>query len=395
MLAKRPLTARGIAAIKSAEAGKRKLYWDAVVPGLAVRVTDTGVKAFVVVKRFPGSPNPTARSIGKVGAVTLEAARAQAREWLAQVAVGRDPASEAEARMRDTLRGVSEEWLERKAKGYRSASALRSRLDRLVFPALGAIPIREIRKSDIVRLHDRVTDKSGPVAANRVVELLTAVMNWHATRSDDFRSPIVRGMTSAEVARDRTLTDGELRSIWKASAGGAGADSVFGALIRFLLLTGARRSEGAEMKWVEITASEWTSPATRNKVRQELVRPLSGAALAIVEAQVSAGDFVFSRDGRRPLVAFTELKATLDETSGVSDWRLHDLRRTSRSLMSRAGVPSDHAERCLGHVIGGVRGVYDRHTYREEMLIAYEKLASLIAQIVDPQENVVAIRGQR
>jgi integrase len=395
MLAKRPLTARGIAAIKSAEAGKRKLYWDAVVPGLAVRVTDTGVKAFVVVKRFPGSPNPTARSIGKVGAVTLEAARAQAREWLAQVAVGRDPASEAEARMRDTLRGVSEEWLERKAKGYRSASALRSRLDRLVFPALGAIPIREIRKSDIVRLHDRVTDESGPVAANRVVELLTAVMNWHATRSDDFRSPIVRGMTSAEVARDRTLTDGELRSIWKASAGGAGADSVFGALIRFLLLTGARRSEGAEMKWVEITASEWTSPATRNKVRQELVRPLSGAALAIVEAQVSAGDFVFSRDGRRPLVAFTELKATLDETSGVSDWRLHDLRRTSRSLMSRAGVPSDHAERCLGHVIGGVRGVYDRHTYREEMLIAYEKLASLIAQIVDPQENVVAIRGQR
>jgi hypothetical protein len=59
--------------------------------------------------------------------------------------------------------------------------------------------------------------------------------------------------------------------------------------------------------------------------------------------------------------------------------------------MSKAGVPSDHAERCLGHVIGGVRGVYDRHAYREEMLIAYEKLAGLIARIVDPQPNVVAI----
>ena len=62
--------------------------------------------------------------------------------------------------------------------------------------------------------------------------------------------------------------------------------------------------------------------------------------------------------------------------------------------MSRAGVPSDHAERCLGHVIGGVRGVYDRHRYREEMLLAYEKLAALIGQIVDPQPNVVSIRGQ-
>jgi integrase len=216
-------------------------------------------------------------------------------------------------------------------------------------------------------------------------------MNWHATRSDDFRSPIVRGMTAAEVARDRILTDDELGAIWRASAD----VGVFGALIRFLLLTGARRSEGAEMKWVEIVGSDWTLPVARNKVRQDLVRPLSGSALAIVEAQPKAGAFVFSRDGQRPLVAFTELKERLDVASGVSEWRLHDLRRTARSLMSRAGVPSDHAERCLGHVIGGVRGVYDRHSYRDEMLMAYEKLAALIAQIVEPQENVVAIRGQR
>jgi hypothetical protein len=162
MLAKRPLTDRGIAAIRPAEPGKRKLYWDAVVPGLAVRVTDTGVKAFVLVKRFPGKPNPTARSIGKVGAVTLVAARAQAREWLAQIIAGRDPASEAEARQRDTLRGVCEEWWERKAKSFRSASAQRSRLERLVYPTLGSIPIKEVRKSDIVRLHDRVTRREWP-----------------------------------------------------------------------------------------------------------------------------------------------------------------------------------------------------------------------------------------
>jgi integrase len=390
MLAKRPLTDRSIAAIKAAGPGKRHLYWDAVVPGLAVRVTDTGVKAFVLVKRFPGNPNATARSIGKVGSVTLEAARTQAREWLAQVAAGRDPAEEAELRKRDTLRGVCEEWFQRKAKAYSSAPALRSRLERLVYPALGAIPIREVRKSDIVRLHDRVSDENGAVAANRVVELLTAIMNWHETRSDDFRSPIVRGMTTAEVARDRILTDDELRAIWRAAENGG----MFGSLVRFLLLTGARRSEGAEMIWTEIAGRDWALPAARNKVRQELIRPLSGAAFAIVDALPRAGEFVFSRDGRRPLVAFTDLKNRLDAASRVSGWRLHDLRRTARSLMSRAGVPSDHAERCLGHVIGGVRGVYDRHAYREEMLLAYEKLATLISGIVDPQPNVVPIRGQ-
>jgi len=89
-----------------------------------------------------------------------------------------------------------------------------------------------------------------------------------------------------------------------------------------------------------------------------------------------------------------ELKAALNYASGVTGWTLHDLRRTARSLMSRAGVPSDHAERCLGHVIGGVRGTYDRHAYAEEKRQAYEELASSIAGIVDPQPNVVPLRGQ-
>jgi hypothetical protein len=63
--------------------------------------------------------------------------------------------------------------------------------------------------------------------------------------------------------------------------------------------------------------------------------------------------------------------------------------------MSRAGVASDHAERCLGHVIGGVRGVYDRHEYLEEKRRAFEALASLVERIVEPQDNVVPIAGGR
>jgi hypothetical protein len=62
--------------------------------------------------------------------------------------------------------------------------------------------------------------------------------------------------------------------------------------------------------------------------------------------------------------------------------------------MSRAGVPTDHAERCLGHVIGGVRGVYDRHEYHAEKATAFEALAAQIERIVDPKDNVVPMRGR-
>ena len=75
-------------------------------------------------------------------------------------------------------------------------------------------------------------------------------------------------------------------------------------------------------------------------------------------------------------------------------WRLHDLRRTARSLMSRAKVPTDHAERALGHVMGGVRETYDRYEYLDEKKAAFEALAGVVELILNPPaNNVVALRG--
>jgi integrase len=222
--------------------------------------------------------------------------------------------------------------------------------------------------------------------ADKALGIIRKVMNWHSSRSDDFRSPVVRGMArDPGIARDRILTDDELRSIWSASEG-----SLLGSYVRFLLLTAARRSEAAGMERSEIVSGDWTLPASRNKTNQDLVRPLSKAALATLPPP--NGQFVFGRNGR-PLNDFGGLKAKLDEASGVTGWTLHDLRRTARSLMSRAGIPTDHAERCLGHVIGGVRGTYDRHEYYNEKARAFDALASLVARIVDPKANVVPLRG--
>jgi integrase len=216
--------------------------------------------------------------------------------------------------------------------------------------------------------------------ADRMLAYLGRCFRWQQVRDEDFTSPIISGMTrtsAKEHARDRVLTDDEIRAIWSATREGT-----YGALVRFLLLTAARRGEAARMTWNEIDGSTWTLPAARNKVKEELVRPLSGAAMAILAALPRIGRYVFTVDGGKLISGFGGRKERLDSDAGGNSWRVHDLRRTARSLLSRAGVPTDHAERCLGHVVGGVRGVYDRHAYHNEKAEAFEKLAAMVVQIV-------------
>jgi integrase len=99
--------------------------------------------------------------------------------------------------------------------------------------------------------------------------------------------------------------------------------------------------------------------------------------------------YIFTTDGRGAVTTFSTGKASVDQACGVRGWTFHDLRRTARTLLSRAGVDADTAERCLGHAIGGVRGIYDRHKYEEQMKVAFEKLANMIEQIIDPEKGRV------
>jgi integrase len=262
-----------------------------------------------------------------------------------------------------------------------------------VFPVLGSRPVGEIKRSEIVRLLDRIEDGSGATMADRTLAIVRLILNWHAMRSDDFRSPIVRGMTRVgadEKTRDRILTDDELRAVWKTAAEGL---DLFDYLVRFLLLTAARKAEAARMEWDELADGIWTLPAARNKTKNVLVRPLSKAAIAVLAElpRIAGSRFVFASDGQRPLGGFTHRKQRFDARCGVAGWTIHDLRRTARSLLSRAGVPIDHAERCLGHVVPGIRGTYDRHTYAAEMCHAYAALATQIERIVSPVPNVVSL----
>jgi integrase len=255
------------------------------------------------------------------------------------------------------------------------------------------MPIETVKRSDIVRLLDKVESGSGPRMADVTLATLRRIFHWHETRTDDWRSPVIRGMGSrqsnVEHRRSRVLDDSEIRKLWSATEDNA----TFSALIRFLLLTSARRNEASEIKRDEIDGDGiWTLPAARSKTKTEVVRPLSAAALAVLEGmpRIDGCDFIFTLNGVAPISSFSGLKAALDIASGVTGWRLHDLRRTARSLLSRAGVHSDVAEKCLGHSRGDIIERYDQHKYIDEMQRAFEALATTIEHIVNPPTAGVA-----
>jgi integrase len=366
--------------------------------GLYVIVQPSGARGFAVRYRLAG----VSRKLTLPGGIGLAGARKLTADAMLEVAQGRDPADAKRAAKhasRDTLAAIAGEYLRReglKPVGERLRSLKRREgiLRRHLYPTLGNRPIDQIKRSEIVRLLDRIEETSGAPTADSALSVLRTILNWHAARSDDFRSPIVRGMARAtdRPARDRVLSDSELAAVWKTASASAGP---FPALVRFLLLTAARREEAARMCWGEITDSLWTLPAGRNKTGVELIRPLSTAAQSILAGlpRIAGCPFVFTANGRNPFAGFSPRKRRFDRQCGVTGWTLHDLRRTARSLMSRCAVPVDHAERCLGHVVPGVRGVYDRHEYLAEMRHAYEALAALIDRIVNPQPNVTALRG--
>jgi integrase len=387
---------------------------DAVSP-LRVVVQPSGHKSFIVRYRSPIDGKPAKLTL--TAGISLAAARKEAADALYEVEKRRDPSAakkaakaKAATAAANSFRAVAEEYLTIKcgmrrngdeitfAGKLRTAARRLADLERLIFPAIGDRPIAEIRRREIVKLLDKIETDNGSVMADRVLAIIRSLFNWHAARDDDFRSPIVRGMArtqTQERARSRKLNDDELRAIWTTAGKTA---PPFGPFVQFLLLTAARRAEAARMTWEELNGGDWILPASRNKTKKDLIRPLSAAAQGILDnlPRLADCEFVFTA-GSRPFNSFSRAKTTFDAACGVAEnWTLHDLRRTARSLMSRAGVNSDHAERCLGHVIGGVRGTYDRHEYYDEKKHAYAQLAALIERIANPPRgNVTALKKKR
>jgi integrase len=396
---RRKLTPAFVLKAPGPTAGDRVFYWDSDLRGFGLQVTAGGHRSYVVQYRHRGG----SRRMAIDGVLTLDQARKRARGLLGQVANGKDPLAERRkeaAAAGNTLKSICEEYLDREAKRrddrLRSLEQRRATLERLVYPRnIASRPIDEIRRSEITRLLDHIADERGLAMADIVLAILRRIMAWHMSRSDDFRSPIVRGMARTspkERARNRVLKDEELRAIWQ-TADRLGTP--FARLLQFILLTATRRNEAARMDRAEIIGRDWVIPAERYKTKRDFLVPITSAALTVLGELPVIGNVdrgpVFTADGKRAISGFGRFKAAFDKQCGVLGWTIHDLRRTARTLMSRAGVNADVAERVLGHVIVGVRGTYDRHEFAEEKRHALEALAGLIARILDSHPNVVPL----
>jgi integrase len=364
--------------------------------GFGVRVTAAGARAFVLNYRLRGREHRVT-----IGAwpdwSALQAVR-EARDLRQRIDRGENPLDDrAPAPATTSVAAVLDEFVTRHVRNPRqplrksTADAYDSAFKRLVKPRIGKLGIYEIRRSHVISMLDEIEDANGPVAANQALARVRKAFNWHALRDDEFRSPVIRGMArvrSKERARTRVLSDDEIRTIWPELTG------TFGALIKTLLLTAQRRDEVARLNLKEIGADGiWTIPAERYKTKHANFVPLSKAALAVIETQSAINGYVFPSQVGTPFSGFSKSKAALDKAVPIPNWRLHDLRRTARTLMARAGVRPDISERVLGHTIPGVEGIYDRHHYVDEKRDALEKLAQLIERILHPlPANVRSLR---
>jgi integrase len=387
-------------------AGRREIP-DGGQRGLYLLVQASGAKSWAVRYRFNGR----ARKYTLGAGITLAAARKLAADAMFKIAQGVDPirdkADEKERKVladESTVQAICERYMQIAGRDLRSKDARASFLRRLVYPRIGYLPIGDVGRDRLTTMLDKVAKENGEVAADMVLAILRKIFNWHEVRTSRFKSPIVRGMARtkpAERARHRTLTDDEIRQVWQACADPRLA--VYGPCIRFLLLTGARRNEASEIRRSEIgTVREdgtdhivWKLPGHRSKSKKEVARPLSKAALAIIEDMPIVGDsdFIFTLSGNAGIgLNNAPRKRLLDEISGATGWRTHDLRRTARTLLARARVPFDTAERCLGHSRGLLVETYDQHSHFSAMGEAFDKLAAEIDRIVRGDEGAKIIR---
>ncbi|MFC1458062.1 tyrosine-type recombinase/integrase [Microvirga arabica] len=392
------LTKRAVDALASTD--KDQVIFDAELSGFGLKITPSGRKVFLVQYRYPPGRAGRIRryTIGAYGeSLTPDQARGIAVQVKGKLAAGIDPVSERDAVLADAAKAAQEKkrmhatsvdavataFIERHAKPrLRSWREYERMLRGYVLPEWGTRPITEIQRSDVTALLDAIEERRSAALADHVLAIIRKMFNWHAARDERFHSPLVSGMARTSItvrARDRVLSDHELRALWAALQQ---IPYPFGPFVQLLLLTAQRRDEVAHMRWSEIDGDLWTIPRERYKNGRANTVPLTEQVQSILASLPRSGDYVFTTTGRAPISGFSKAKAAIDRACGVTGWRLHDLRRTARSLMSRTGVSSEIAERVLGHAMTGVAGVYDRHGYVSEKRDALQKLAAQIGRIV-------------
>jgi integrase len=400
--------------------------------GLIARVLPSGTIQFVVRYRWKGKNRR--HKLGTYSdKFTIAKARSAARAVIVQVEAGEDPAGERQAQRQtpiDTVDALVEAYLEKYAKPRKRSAAEDERVLRVdVLPRWKGRAVQSLTRRDVRDVLDRIVERGAPYAANRTFEVVRRMLNWAVEQDWIDASPASHvKKPSKEYARDRVLTDDEIRKLWrclshfrataqKRAPGRKHAPSDpddpfcplsprLAAVQKVRLLTAQRGGEVLRMKWadLDLDAKRWTIPAEDSKNGKPHVVPLANTALTIITAQPrrpakdddKGSVYVFGgANDVLPTHRIARAGADLAEVLGF-EMRSHDLRRTAATLMVRAGVPREHVSRVLNHTPPGpvATRTYDRHSYDPEKRVALETLDRVIDDILTkkPSATVVPMR---
>jgi integrase len=359
----------------------RKDHYDAIQRGLGLRIAPSGTKTWFVMKRVNGRMKRT--SLGRYPDIALKDARKKADALIGDIALGKAPLERKALSIEEAI----EQWFSREQSAKRGAAEKRRAIEKDVLPMWGKRPLHSIAKAEIRNLLEGIVDRGAPVHANRLLAYLRRFFNWAVERDLIDSSPAMGIKPPAgENSRERVLTSKELTLIW-----GATAKLVypFDPYFRLLLLTGQRLGEVAGAKWGEFDIDKriWTIPGERAKNGRAHLVHLSDEAVATLKSvpRIDERELVFTTTGTTPISGFSKAKQALDQASGVTNWRIHDLRRTFATVATgELGIEPVVVDKILNHSSGAVTGiaaVYQRAEYLDKRMEAMERWGRYLAEL--------------
>jgi integrase len=354
--------------------------WDSAVQGFGARRQRNGVYFYV---RYRANGSQVVRSLGRLGALTPDTARAKARQLLGTVAGGVDPF--ASSSCSETFATAIDFYLERKRASLKPGSFSEiERYLRRYSAQLHRLNLGDIDQRNIAIVLNQIEQSRGPVARNRARSALSAFWTWAIQEALTKVNPVA-GTRKADEAgsRERVLTQDELRKLWA----GLGGDA-FSNIVRLLLLTGARRNEIGRLSWPEVNLAnrQIVLPADRCKNGREHTIPLSTQALAIIEGIPRRNSSAYLFSDHAGYNDWDRAKARLDARVPIAPWTLHDLRRTCATMMAELGVQPNVIEIAINHVSGhkaGVAGIYNRSKMTDAVRDGLQKWADHLDKIKD------------